>query len=147
MKSILFLVLAAGTSGAQWMNVQSLAVGQEIRVSLADGKSFRGQVQSVTDESLIVVAANSQQTLPRAEIRKVATKADSHRMRNTFIGLGIGAGAGVAIGAGTDSQCSPHCFIGNNLGKEILTPLGAVIGTIIGVAWPTGLWHNVYRSK
>jgi len=69
------------------------------------------------------------------------------RLRNTLLGAAIGAGAGLGIGAGTDAQCSPHCFLGNNLAKAIFTPLGALVGTVVGVAWPTGRWHEIYRSK
>jgi hypothetical protein len=160
MKLVLAILLAAGVIAAQtsappagtlgksdWAGVKRLAAGQEIRVSLSDGKSFRGQLQSATDESLIMVAASSQQTLARLQISKVATKGDSHRARNALIGLGIGAGGGLAIGAAGDSTCHSDCFVGNNIGKEVLTPVGAIVGTIVGVAWPTGGWHEVYRSK
>jgi hypothetical protein len=149
-KSTLLIVLAASIATAQktnWANVKSLPVGGEIRVSLEGGKSYRGQVQNVTDESLVIVAASSQESLARAQVLKIATKGEGHRLRNALLGAGIGAGAGVGIGAGTDSTCSPHCFLGNNFGKEILTPVGAVVGTLIGIAWPTGLWHEVYRAK
>jgi hypothetical protein len=141
-----FAVTAA--ADANWASVKSLTIGAEIKVSSADGKSFRGQLQSVNDESLVILAANTQQSVPRAQVSKVATKGESHRKRNTFIGLGVGAGAGLGIGAGLDHGCEPRgCFISNNIGKAIFTPLGALIGTIIGVAWPTGTWHDVYRSK
>ena len=148
MKAML-LIMAAAMASAQkteWANVKGLPIGREIRVSL-EGKSFRGQVQNVTDDSLVIVAASSQQTLARAEIKKVSTKGESHRLRNTLIGLGIGAGAGLGIGAGSDAGCSPHCFLGNDLGKAIFTPIGAIVGTVVGVAWPTGLWHDIYRVK
>jgi hypothetical protein len=155
MRFLIGVLLVAGIAAAQppsaktdWANVKRLAAGEEIRVSMGDGKSFHGQLQSTTDESLIMVAASAQQTLPRPQIAKVATKGDSHRGRNTLIGLGIGAGAGLAIGAGADASCNHGGFFAcNNLGKEVFTPLGAIIGTIVGVAWPTGGWHEVYRSK
>jgi hypothetical protein len=151
MKLTLLVVLAAAAAFAQranWANVKNLPVGEEIRTSLEGGKSFRGQLQSVTDESLVILAANLQQSLPRAQVLKVATKGESHRKRNALIGLGLGAGAGLGIGAGADHSCAQNgCFIGNNLGKEVFTPLGALVGIIIGVAWPTGGWHEVYRSK
>jgi hypothetical protein len=152
MRFAIGLLLAAGVIAAQspnmdWANVKRLAAGEEIRVSMTDGKAFRGQLQSTTDESLIMIAASSQQTLARAQVTKVATKRDSHRGRNALIGLGVGAGGGLAIGAGTDSSCSGHCWFGNNIGKEVFTPLGALVGVIIGVAWPTGGWHEVYRGK
>jgi hypothetical protein len=134
-------------ASTDWAKVKRLAAGEEIRVSRTDGKSFLGQLQSTTDASLIMVAASSQQTLDRAQIKRIATKGVSHRGRNTLIGLGIGAGGGLAIGAGTDSSCGGHCWFGNNVGKEVFTPIGAIIGTIVGVAWPTGGWHEVYRSK
>jgi hypothetical protein len=31
-------------------------------------------------------------------------------------------------------------------GKVVLTPLGAIIGTVVGVALPTGGWREVYRA-
>jgi hypothetical protein len=149
MKFTLLIALTAALAAAQktnWANVKTIPVGGEIRVSLEDGKSYRGQFQSVTDESLIMIAANSQETLAHAQIAKVATKGESHRLRNTLIGLGVGAGAGLGIGAGSDAGCSPHCWFGNDIGKEVLTPLGALVGTIVGVAWPTGRWHEIYRK-
>ena len=150
MRFMLSLVFASGLAVAEpnWATVKSLTIGGEIKVSAAGGKSFRGHLQSVTDESLVVLAANTQQSLARAEVLKISTKGESHRKRNTLLGFGIGAGAGVGIGAGLDHGCVPQgCFISNNLGKEVFTPLGALIGTIIGVAWPTGYWHEVYHAK
>lgn len=150
MKLAALLALTAALATAQktdWARVATLPIGSEIRVSLDAGKSYRGQLQNVTPDALIIVAAASQETLPRPQIKKIATKADSHRLRNTLIGLGIGAGAGLGIGAGSDSTCNPHCFGGNNIGKEVLTPIGAIVGAIVGVAWPTGRWHEIYRVK
>ena len=134
-------------SKLDWTSVKNLPIGQEIRVTLGDGKAFRGQVQSVTEDTLAILAANTQQSLVRSEVKKIVTKGESHRGRNTLIGLGIGAGAGLGMGAGSDATCSPHCFLGNNVGKEILTPVGAVVGTIVGLVWPTGTWHEVYKAK
>jgi hypothetical protein len=146
---LLAFAVTAAAASTDWAAVKSLTVGGEIKVSAADGKSFRGQLQSVTDESLVILAANTQQSLPRAQVLKITTRGDSHRKRNALIGLGIGAGAGLGIGAGVDhGGCNTNCFLKiDNIGKAIFTPLGAIIGTIIGVAWPTGYWHEVYRAK
>jgi small nuclear ribonucleoprotein (snRNP)-like protein len=151
MKIVIGILLAAGIAAAQspksdWTNLKKVAAGEEIRVSMSDGKSFRGQLQSTTDESLIMVAASAQQTLARPQIAKIAIKGASHRTRNALIGLGVGAGGGLAIGAGVDHGCA-RCLFGRNLGKEIFTPMGALVGLVVGVAWPTGGWHDVYRSK
>ncbi|HWJ40354.1 MAG TPA: hypothetical protein VNT29_04455 [Candidatus Limnocylindrales bacterium] len=152
MRLMLGILLAAGIIAAQpppspassggWANVKRLATGEEIRVSMTDGKSFRGQLQSATDDSLIIVAASSQETLAITQIKKVSTKRDGHRGRNALIGLGVGAGAGLAIGAATDAN---EGFL--DIGKQVFTPIGAIIGVLVGVAWPTGGWHDVYRVK
>jgi hypothetical protein len=144
---LLTAILAAAQSKTDWANVKKLAPGDPIRVSMTDGKSYRGNLQSVTDDSLIVTVSTGQETLARAQVAKVGVKGASHRGRNTLIGLGVGAGAGVAIGAGVDSTCHANCWFGGNIGKEVFTPLGAIIGTVVGVAWPTGGWKEVYRAK
>ena len=148
------LVLTAGILAAQpssplqdWGNVKRLAPAEKIRVSMSDGKSYQGDLRSASDDSIIVATASGEQSIPRAAVAKLATKHPGHRARNTLIGLGVGAGAGLAIGAGADSACSRDCFLGNNVGKAIFTPLGAIVGTVVGALWPTGGWKDVYRAK
>src|ERR1019366_7193772 len=105
--ALLAAVLAAAQQAkpsANWVNLNQLVAGSEIRVTLATGKTMRGFVQRVTAESLAINATTSQETLSRQDIRRVALKRPGHRGRNTLIGLAIGTGAGLAVGAGVDSQ-------------------------------------------
>jgi hypothetical protein len=141
---LLLLAAALFAQKTNWANLKTIPIGGEIRVNVEDGKSFRGQLQSVTDDSLVILAANTQQSLPRAQVLKLSVKGESHRRRNTLIGLGVGAGAGLATGAGVDRTAG---FGSWDIGKAVFTPLGAIIGTIVGVAWPTGGWHEIYKSK
>ncbi len=129
---------------ANWANLNQLVPGTEIRVTLATGKVLRGFVQGVTPDSLAINATTGQETLVRQEIRKVAQKRPGHRGRNTLIGLAIGTGAGLAAGAGIDAQRGGDWFPGS--GKAVLSPVGAIIGTVVGVAIPTGGWRDVYRA-
>ena len=131
---------------ANWANLNQLVPGSEIRVTLATGKTLRGFVQQVSPESLAINATTSQETLSRQDIRRVALKKPGHRGRNTLIGLAIGAGAGLAMGAGIDSHASHGWLDFPNIGKEVFTPLGALVGTVIGVALPTGGWRDAYRA-
>jgi hypothetical protein len=129
---------------ANWANLNQLAPGSEIRVTLTTGRTLRGFVQSVTPESLAINATTSQETLARQDIRRVALKKPGHRGRNTLIGLAIGAGAGLAAGAGVDAQANSGDWF-PDAGKAVFAPLGMIIGTVIGVALPTGGWRDVYR--
>ena len=130
---------------ANWANLNQLVTGAEIRVTLANGNTLRGFMQRITPDSLAINATTSQETLSRQDIRRVALKRTGHRGRNTLIGLAIGTGAGLAIGAGVDSNGGAGNWF-PNLGKAVFSPLGALIGTVVGVALPTGGWHEVYRA-
>src|ERR1039458_4959086 len=133
--ALLAAVLAATAAAQQakpianWVNLNQLVAGSEIRVTLATGKTMRGFVQRVTAESLAINATTSQETLSRQDIRRVDLKRPGHRGRNTLIGLVIGTGAGLAVGAGVDSQSRGLIDMFPNGGKVLLSPLGALVGT------------------
>jgi hypothetical protein len=128
---------------AQWANLNRLENGSEIRVVLAGGKTLRGFLQSVSPDSLAINATTSQEALPRQDIKVVSLKRAGHRGRNTLIGLAIGAAGGLATGAAIDH--GDHGWF-PNFGKAVFTPIGAIIGTVVGVAVPTGGWRVVYRA-
>ena len=71
--ALLAAVLAATTAAQQakpianWVNLNQLVAGSEIRVTLATGKTMRGFVQRVTAESLAINATTSQEMLSRQE--------------------------------------------------------------------------------
>jgi hypothetical protein len=144
----ILVMITSQAAFADWSGVKGLEAGAQIRIGLTDGKAQRGALQSATDESLVVTTSGGQETIERSHIAKLFSKKESHRGRHVLIGLGVGTAGGLAIGAATDHTCaSSSCFIGPNLGKEIFTPLGALIGLAVGAAWPTGGWREVYRSK
>jgi hypothetical protein len=145
---LLSWALAAQDSSA-WPNLAHLLAGKEIRVTTTDGRKFRGGFESAAADNLVIATANSSQTLSRSAIVRISTKSKSHRARNALIGAGVGAAAGLTTGALADHSCpSGGCFIvGKNFGKEVFTPLGAIVGGLVGVLIPTGGWRDVYRSK
>ena len=57
----------------------------------------------------------------------------------------MGTGVGLAAGAVADSKAGPGRMFPDS-GKEVLSPLGALIGTVVGVALPNGGWREVYRA-
>jgi hypothetical protein len=132
---------------ANWANLNQLVPGSEIRVTLASGRTLRGFVQGVTPDSLAINATTSQESLSRQDIQRVSLKRPGRRGRNTLIGLALGAGGGLIFGAVVDSR-EPNNGGGvfSNAGKLVFTPLGLLVGTVVGVALPTGRWHDVYRA-
>jgi hypothetical protein len=146
--ALLAAVLAAAQQAkpiANWANLSQLVAGSEIRVTLAAGGTMRGFVERVTAESLAIDATTSQEMLSRQDIRRVELKKPGHRGRNTLIGLAIGTGAGLAIGAGVDAKSGPGVMF-PDLGKVVFSSAGVLLGTVIGVALPTGGWRDVYRA-
>jgi len=131
--------------GADWDGLARLAPGAEVRIFLAGGKTVRGFLQRATGDSLAVNATTSQETLARPEIKRVQVRQAGHRGRNTLIGLGIGGATGLALGAAADRNSGSGWILGGNAGKAILGSMGVIVGTVVGVAWPTGGWRDVYR--
>ena len=82
--------------------------------------------------------------LARTAIRRIELKRPGHRGRNTLLGLGVGAGVGLAAGAAHDAAVADNYI--RDAGKVVFTPIGLVLGTVIGVAWPTGGWRSVYSA-
>jgi hypothetical protein len=150
-------VLCAGLAGnapAQeqtptpgWANLIQLAPGAQIRVTLSSGRTVRGDLQKATSDSLTINGTANQETLSRAEIGRVQLKRKGHRGRNALIGFAIGAGGGLAVGAAVDHHDARDALnIFPSAGKAIITPLGAIIGAVVGVAIPSGGWHEIYRA-
>jgi len=142
----LFLAQAFGQPSADWSALSQTPAATRIRIKTSDNKTYTGQFKSAQDDMLIMTASKGEQTFPRAMVLRFAVRKPSHRGRNTLIGFAIGAAGGLTLGAIADARCTGNCIEGNHAyGKEIGTGLGAVIGTIIGVALPTGGWREVYR--
>jgi len=144
---LLFALAAAGQTPAKdWTSVRALPVGTEVRIS-AGSRTVSGDLQNVTDDSLIVNSGKGQETFTRQEITKVSVKKRGHRVRNALIGLGIGAGAGLAIGFATTSHCTGFCNIvppGEVRGAA--AGGGAAVGAFIGAIIHTGGWREVYKK-
>lgn len=157
-RALAFMVAPAlvAQAPADWDRVKQLVAGREIRVSLADGRKLRGEFRSATDDALMVETTKSQEMLSRTMVTKVAVQGKSHRSRNALIGMGAGAAVGLIVGTIADrSPCqgiigpfnAPLCLGPPNAGKEVLTPVGALVGVIAGALIPTRGWREVYPVK
>lgn len=143
----MFALALPAQPARDWTSLSStLSAGSEIQVKTSGKETLRGQFASADADTLALTTSKGEQRVARAMVSRVAVKKKNHRLRNMAIGLGAGAAGGLAVGAAGDAQCNPHCFFGNNLGKEVVTPAGAFAGLIVGLVWPTGGWREIYRA-
>ena len=144
--SMLLFALDLTAQSQPWSNVKALSPGTEIRIRGPHPSAVRGTLLSVTDESLVLNSSAGQEMFTPQQVNRVSIKKQGHRARNALIGLGVGAGTGLVVGAVDDQHCAPNCFLGKNLSKTVFTPLGAILGILIGAVIPTGGWRDVYKQ-
>jgi small nuclear ribonucleoprotein (snRNP)-like protein len=135
---------------ANWENLKQLAPGQEVQVVLNDAKSYRGQLQTVGDDALVLRLAMGEQTFARQNVLRVSTRGKSHRGRNALIGLAVGAGAGVIVAVASPELGTGKCAQGSCVDAGTVSMVGfwgGVLGAGLGAAIPTRGWHDVYRAR
>jgi hypothetical protein len=141
---LLAATVAAQTNSTNWNAVKTLMPGTDVQI-LSGSRTLRGKIDGVTDDAIVVRSRKGPETFKQSEVTRVSLRRNGHRTRNALIGLGIGAGAGLGVGAAADASCKSFCF-GGNLGKEVFTPVGALVGILVGALIPTGGWREIYQK-
>jgi hypothetical protein len=142
-----FALAAAAQPPAQsWQDVKALTAGTAVRIS-AGSHTTSGQLQQVTDDSIVEESGKTQQSFRRQDVMRVSVKKDAHRGRNALIGLGAGAAIGAITGAASHQDCTGYCpfYTTRGQGAAIVAGAFAIVGTIVGTLIPTGGWHEIYR--
>ena len=137
---LLNLAGAAQPTRENWTNLNAVAPGAVVRVTLTSGKTVHGSFEKVTPEAVIVQSA----VLARAEVRRVELERRGRRGRNTLTGLAIGAGIGLAAGAMLDAKAGDDGFAVS--AKAVLACAGATVGAIIGIVRPATARQEIYRA-
>jgi hypothetical protein len=146
------LVLLASTLAAQpnltdWNTVKTLATGADVRIT-AGSRTVRGKILRTTDEALVLALGKGQEMFMQQEVKRVLLRGDSHRGRNSLIGLGAGAATGAIIGAAAHQDCTGFCIFYTSRGTD--TAVGAAvlggIGALVGALIPSRSWLEVYRQ-
>jgi len=137
----------AQTKFTDWNTVKALATGANVRITTGS-RTVRGSILRVTDDALVLGTGKSQEMFPQQEVKRVLLRGDSHRGRNSLIGLGVGAPAGLITGAVGHQDCTGWCIFYTSRGTDmaagaiILGGIGAAVGALI----PTRSWLEVYRQ-
>ena len=125
-----------------WSNLRPLVQGEEIRVVLNDGKSFRARFETFSEEAMVVSVATGREALARKDVLRVSTQGTPHVRWNIAIGMVVGAAAGAGAVALT---CRHTDCTGPVVGIGAL--FGIPVGALVGGVMPTGGWHDVYRAS
>jgi len=147
-----FLFIFALAASAQppvqsWQDVRTLAAGTPVRIS-AGSHTIGGQLQQVTDDSIVIVSEKKQQSFRRQDVMRVSVKKEAHRGRNALIGLGAGAAIGAIAGAASHQDCTGYCpfYTTRAQGAAIVAGVFGAVGAAVGALIPTGGWHEIYKQ-
>jgi len=147
----LVVVSLAATALAQsnltdWNTVKGLATGADVRLT-AGSRTVHGKVLRVNDENIVLALGKGQEMFPQQEVLRVRLRGDSHRGRNSLIGLAGGTAMGVVVGAAAHNDCNGFCFY-NSRGADMAGGgiLGGGLGAIVGALIPTRSWLEIYRK-
>ena len=146
-------VAAQNTSAAtsDWSSLRAVAVSSKLEVKLKSGKTFKGTLNSVSDDGLIVSSKTGSEDVKRADVLTVHQIKSKSATKATLIGAGVGAGAGAAIGAAGSSNDNNR-FNFDKLDHAItagLAVVGAAAGALTGylVAKSGGKRVLIYKAQ
>jgi hypothetical protein len=137
----------AQTNLTSWNTVKALATGADVRVTTVS-RTVHGRILRTSDEGLVMALGKSQEMFPQQEVKRVLLRGDSHRGRNSLIGLGVGAVVGAIIGAAAHNDCNGFCWFETSRGADaaggaiLLGGTGAAVGALI----PSRSWLEIYRQ-
>jgi hypothetical protein len=138
--------ILAAQPAADWNIIMKLPPGEQVRVE-ATSRKLNGQLQSVSDDMIVVRSGAGEETLMRPEVTRIALKKPGHRKRNTFVGLAAGAGLGLAIALVSTRTCAFAACFDEGTVMAATPPAVAGLGAVVGAAIPTGGWREIYRQK
>jgi hypothetical protein len=115
----------AGTTKAQWENLENLKKGQKIQIVRMSSIATDGEFTSVSDDEIVITVKKNPMVIKRSDIRRVS--AVKSRTGHILAGLGIGAGAGFAVLASS----SGDAVYGAMLALPLMAGGGAGIGATL----------------
>jgi len=146
MLAVLGTTLSAQPNLTDWTTVKALATGADVRVTTGS-RTVHGRILRTSNEGLVMALGKSQEMFPQQEVKRVLLRGDSHRGRNSLIGLGVGAVVGAIIGAAAHNDCNGFCWFETSRGGDaaggaiLLGGTGAAVGALI----PSRSWLEIYR--
>jgi hypothetical protein len=118
-----------------WSAVQNVPTGDELVITLKDGKSVKGKVSSITSDELNLTRKNKTETVRRKNISQIYhLKRKAEKGKYAAIGTGIGAGAGAGIGVAKKAPPGEYGDAFPVIGAALGAGIGALGGFLFGQA-------------
>lgn len=142
LQTTLTLTICAGLLLGDWKGISNIGQGHKIRVETST-KKYKGAFLTISDTALKLNFKDGEVSVPRAEVLRVYSQSQSHRLRNTIIGAAIGTAIGIAL------YFTLGALIRNESGEEtapyLIGPIAA--GAALGAVLPTGKMVKIYDAK
>lgn len=116
-------------SMSDWDNVSKIARGSKVIVQLETGKSLRGNIESVSDSEITVLAKNQREIALKADVIRVFLLTDRKSSKSIILGSAVGAAVGVAGVVAIDSTDDRSGVASE---AYLLPAIGAGIGALVG---------------
>lgn len=144
--TLLLALLAWGQplAAQSWEGLQALRPGDRIKIQDAAGKEHKGAFKTSSADAITIETGKGEETISRAQVRRVEVRGSSRRVRNFVIGAAIGFALGLVV-----DQTLGAFFRnegGESDGARALTYIGpiALFGSL-GAASPG--YRTVYRIR
>jgi hypothetical protein len=136
-------VSRAQKSNASWDALNTLRAGEKVEVVETSLKMHIGTFVAVSEETLNLREAATDQTIKKENVMRVTRLGKSHRLRNAIVFGVVGAGAGTGIGAAVHS--GKDSYISRGAAALVGAVFGLAGGAAIGATVPSH--DTIYRSK
>lgn len=127
-------VIAQATAGpirGSWESLKLVPPGDELVVSLRNGRTASGRLSGVSDAMLTLAVGKQTVDVSRGEVLRVHRLVSKSAKRSTFIGLGIGAGVG-GLAGGIAAASGPGESGEYGWGVLIYGAIGIGVGSLVG---------------
>ncbi len=143
LKLAVCLMMTSVAFAAGWEAVQRVAPDHKVEVVMAKGETTRGTFVSANETAIVFRTKSGEQSIQRADVRKVRVADPSRRMRNGLLGTAIGLGAGIGLGF---AVC-PYCPNEGNGSKYIAPMSAAGAGAGAAAGFLPAPYSTIYRGK
>ena len=125
-----------------WTVLKAIQSGEKLLVKLKDGKKVKGEMRSVSDNSLVLSHDGETTSFDKLDVQEIRLGHGRSFKKPILIGALVGAGAGAGLGTAASASDNGDWF---DFKPSETVPIGAAVGAIFGTA--TGAVIGLVRGR